>query len=199
MKKLLAVWALALGAMLSATPASAITLTFTPSAQHVNVGDTVSVDVTLSGLGSEILSAYDLNFLWDSSVLNWAVITVSDNLGMSLGINHNGLPNGNAGFDNSSLEADADLAAVQPDDFLMFRFTFTALADGVTSFTLGLDPDFERNFVGLDALSLNVDVGSACIAVGQGECRTAVPEPGTLALLGLGVLGMGLSRRRRAV
>lgn len=197
MKKLLAVWTIALGAMLSAAPASAITLTFTPSSQHVNIGDSVSVDVTLSGLGSEILSAYDLNFLWDPSVLGWTVISVSDNLGTSLGINTNGLPNGNSGFDNSSLETDADLAASQPNDFLMFRFSFVATADGVTSFTLGLDPDFERNFVGLDALSLNVDVGSACIAVGTGSC--AVPEPGTLALLGLGVLGMGLSRRRRAV
>ena len=58
MKKSLASLCLALGTLVSAASASAaVVVSFTPSSQHVNVGDTVTVDVSISGLGAEILSA----------------------------------------------------------------------------------------------------------------------------------------------
>jgi len=205
MKKLLAIWGVAVGALFSTAPASAISVYFDPSSQHVNVGDSVSVDVYIQDLGSEILSAFDLNFVYNASLLKWGVISwggANDQLGNTYGtapiIEWDSLVDGNLGVQGGALEDDATVAANQLDAFLLFSFTFNALADGVTSFGLGSDPDFERNFVGLDALSLNVDIGSACIAIGTGSCETTVPEPGTLGLLGLGVLGMALSRRRRA-
>lgn len=207
MKKLLSAISIAAGMALAAGSANAaIALSFTPSSSHINVGDLVSIDVSISGLGAQVLSGYDLNFLYDASVLNWGSITIyqspfgtdpfSDYLARDNGL----AQGGNLGFDITSFLTDAELSATQSDDFLLFNFIFKGMADGVTNFTLGTDPDFERLFVGLDALALDVNVGNACIAVGTGNCQT-IPEPGTAALLAIALLGAGVTagnaRRRR--
>lgn len=199
MKHLLPALAVAAGLCGLAAPAAAVpTLTFAPSATQIAVGDSVTIDATLSGLGDEILSAYDLNFVYQPTILNWSIITVFNGVfGISLGANTNGLPNGNLGFDDSSLLDDAELAATQSDTLLLFRFILSGAADGSTTFTLGADPDFERNFVGLNFESLAVDVGSICIAVGTGSCDNDVPEPATGLLAGGALLAAGFARRQR--
>ena len=74
MKKALSALALAAGT-LSAAPASAdIVVSFAPSATHLNIGDSVTIDMTISGLGTEILSAFDFNAIWNSSVATWTVL-----------------------------------------------------------------------------------------------------------------------------
>ena len=77
MKKLLVALGLVMGTFLSAAPASAaIVISFAPSAQHVNIGDSVGIDVSISGLGAEILSAYDLNFMYNGTLLNWTSVSI---------------------------------------------------------------------------------------------------------------------------
>ena len=204
MKKLIALCGLVLGTLLSAAPAGAApVLSFTPSSSHINVGDSVTIDATVSGLGAEILSAYDLNFTYNPALLNWQVVTqfISPfNVNFSAMAGFDNVVNGDLGFFLNSLDSDADLAAAQADSFLIFRFTLQGLTDGVTNFTLGPDLDFDRNFVGLDALSLDFGVGSACIAVGTGVCRAQVPEPASLGLVGVALLAAmapAALRRRR--
>jgi len=200
--------ALATALLCAAAPAAAgVVVTFTPSTQHANIGETLSVDVSIAGLGAEILSAFDLNFIYDGSVIGQNYRSVVGNsalqqLGGAYGVDpiwiFDSIALGNWGIQAVALADDATVATEQADAFLLARFQFSADANGTSLFTLGPDLDFQRNFVGLDSQSLDVTVHGACLAVGTGACT--VPEPAGYGLLGLALLGAGVPgalRRRR--
>jgi hypothetical protein len=199
MKSLLSGVALAAAALCTAAPASAaIVLNFTPSSSQIAVGESVQVVVTLTGLGAEILSAFDLEFVWNTgSVFNSAgSSTLCLQLGPDpFGCGFTGITDGNVGLEGSSTLPDAALAAIQPDTLEIGVFSFLGSADGVTQFTLGPDGDFQRNFIGLNFASLPVSVGSACIAVGTGRCE--VPEPASYGLAAIALLAAGVASRTR--
>lgn len=206
MKKLLASLALAAGLGFAAAPASAaVVVTFTSADTQYDVGETVVVEARISGLGDEILSAFDTDLVFGAGVLSATSVTFNAVLelgGVADSYYDATFAGGRVGTIAGSLLDDPTLVASQADEFLLLIYEFRAIADGVTTLTLGADLDFERNFVGLDALSLDVEVGSLCIAVGTGRCGggdNAVPVPGTLALSALGLLGLVLpgARRRR--
>jgi hypothetical protein len=106
------------------------------------------------------------------------------------------------GVIGGSLLNDDDLALVQTEDsFTFLTFTWKAETDGALFLKFGADPDFERNVVGLNALSLDAQFLGACVAIGTGNCDIVpVPEPASYGLAGLALLGCGLAttRRRRA-
>ncbi len=191
--------ALAVAALCASAPASAdIVISFVPSATNIAIGETVSVAMNISGLDAEILSAFDINLLFNEGVLD--NFSVAHNVALQWpgsGSFNVGFGSGDTDVFDFAFGNDAALAG-QANSFTVLTFGFTGVADGSTFMTLGLDPDFERNFVGLGFATLPVTVGGVCVSVGTGSCDGGtVPEPASYGLAGMALLAAGFASRTR--
>lgn len=196
--------AVAAAALLGATAAAAApVVSFAPSSMSVALGGPYTVDVNISGLGSQIVSAFDLNIKYNPAIVGITGYTLGAGLGGPWDSINASVPPMDFGVQAYSLTLfDDDIAAVQTDDaFTLMTLSFMGLADGVSALFFGNSPDFELNLVGRDGLSLeDVSFGRACIAVGQGDCSARVPEPKAYALVGLALACAcvpGFLRRRQ--
>lgn len=204
LKKSLAALAAA-GALLPALVSAAPTLSILPAVQTANVGDSVTVTVQISGLQAidEVVAAFDLNVLYDPSLLFWSVIDAGPGIDAMGGIGNvvSGFDgtNGAVGADVTSLlTSDDDLVPLQTDPQVLLQFTFAALADGAAYLNFGPDSDFQRLVVGRGFSPLDLVYTGACIAIGDSVCRQVdVPEPGTYGLVAAALLGAFATTRRR--
>lgn len=174
--------------------AQAITISFSPSDSQVDPGGTTNVDLVISDLGDEILTAFDLDVLFDSTILQY------DGFSFGTGLDTFGFGtiNGDTDFGGGlvnlfeiSFDFDEDLIDFQPDDFVLGTFTFTGIGLGTSAldiFLLGLAGQFV-----FDA-DLGFDVPSSLQADTQSG-SIEVPEPGTLILFLSGLLGIGMHRK----
>jgi hypothetical protein len=198
--RLLAVTAVALGTLLPTAPAQAVTVSVSPASQTIGVGGPATVNIIVSGL-TQALGGFSFLLGFNDTILSSVGFTPNpDNKMGAVPLDLSG------GFTGGSLDVfyvadaaanEAALAAAQGASFTLATVSFTGLAAGLSPLTLtGVALS---NFTGGATIpGVVVENGDICVvAAGTAGGCAKVPEPGTLVLLTLGMLGMGLTRRRR--
>lgn len=184
--------ALAAAICLAATSgAEAVTVVAAPSADPVGVGAGFDVVVSVSGLapGAPSLGAFSLDLGYDPGLLSYGGVTYGP--GLDLGVLgsfrvDDGSNPGSVAVDEISFEVAADLDLLQPDAFVLFTVSFTALTQGTSALTLASPGGFA------DAQGLLLP------ATLLGSSVTVVPEPATLLLVGFAFVGLAAARRAQA-
>jgi len=130
-----------LSALLFPGLASAISIGFSPSSQAVDVGDTVSVELTITGLGNlapASLGVFDLDVLFDPTVLAPSGVVfgdpvLGDQLDLfalgSLTASDDSTP-GILNLFELSLDSASDLDSLQAGSFTLATLDFTAVSLG---------------------------------------------------------------------
>ena len=190
---------LGIGFLLCLMPlsAGAISIDFSPVSQTVGPADTVLVDIVISDLAGEIVSAYDLDVTFDPTILSATDVSFGSFLGDEAFFevfSHFDLSAaGVVDFAQLSLLSDLDLALQQPDAFVLATLEFEAIGLGTSA--LDFVFDVFNDLKGTGAQVLNVTAGSGSVTG-----TVVVPEPHAALLFALGtwVIGTAIRRRPRA-
>ena len=194
--------ALAATALFWSSQANAVIIEFVPSTLGPLTGGTdVSVEVRASDLGGDVVSSFDILVNYDSTLLtNFSILHSQEfcfydcnPLSPTSDYLFGGDPIFGVGQTNWSILSflwNDELAWVQNGvSVLLFTMDFHVLADARAT-----DLSFTWNDQ-YDVKCANPDDPFDLYVCSP----TEVPEPGTLALLGLGLLGMAVSRRRQKI
>jgi len=174
-------------ALIAAAPVRAVTIDFVPASPYaVTSGGTLSVAVVVSGLGGDIVSAYDLDVLYDSGVLTPAGTPVAFSLMLGDSAFFEVLESTNTSvagvldFAAVSLLSDAALLTLQGGSSVtLATMTFDVIADATT------------------ALAFSWTAGND-IKGANNRVIFPTPEPGTLLLIAAGLVVAAMRRRVHA-
>ena len=212
-----------LAGVLFAVRAEAVPIiSISPVSQSVNVGDPVSVDILVSGLGAaEAVGGFSLILSFNSAILSGVGFSIDPDVDA-------GHPDGRLGVEDSSLsggfaggtldlfvfaqdfapagagpEEFANLKPLQGAGFRLATVNFSAIGAGLSPLTLSVAAPGGTFLSDADGANLAAtgENGSVCVAPAAGvpaNCDVAaVPEPGTIALFGTGIAALFLRRRRQ--
>ncbi|HPE70564.1 MAG TPA: PEP-CTERM sorting domain-containing protein [Candidatus Competibacter sp.] len=199
------------GALTFSATAHAITLGITPSATMLTVGDSLSAEVVVSGLGDfapPSLSVFDLNITFTPTTFGFTGVSFGSflgdlGLGEAFSIEDTSIPGIVNLVEVSWLEADGTtcffcippyLDDIQPASFVLATLMFDVLSPGPSDLTLSLNNNTPLGDGFGDPLPEVTIAAGPLITVQSGS---QIPEPATISLLafGMALLGFrGISR-----
>ncbi|BCL35090.1 cohesin domain-containing protein [Nostoc sp. MS1] len=195
-------WSITLGCSLLSPAiviptAQAVSLELIPAVQTVKVGDSLEVDVRISGLGdfqAPSMSGFALGLSFDPSLLKFKSLSFGDRLlGNLVGLSPettfsdfqtNG---GLVSFSQVSLDDEFSLNKAQPASFILGTVSFTAVRAGNSLLSLSFNDDSFIDEQGNPLLLSTIPKG-ASITINNGS--TQVPEP-NFNWLALGLVALG--------
>ena len=206
-----------LAAVLLVGRAEAASISLVPNTQNVALGSNFAVDVLVSGLGAgQSVGGASFLLSYDSSKISGTGFTLDPDAKMGFALDPvandfgSGFGAGGAspfeGFFVADLSLnDAALQVLQGASFRLATLNFTAIGSGFSPLTLAVEPTqgiFLSDGLGAELPTQGIS-GSVCVGNAAGgpndACNVAaVPEPGTMLLLGSGLAALVRNRRRKA-
>ena len=179
---------LLIAALLSATVDPAAVLTIDPSASNVSVGDTVTLNVDITGVSD--LFAYQFDLTFDPTILS--AVSVSNGLFLSMPSDGSFIP-GTIDNVGGGVSATADFIfgpgpGVTGDGTLAI-FQFTAIGSGTSAISTPLGSVILLDS-GLNDIAFTTSDGSVSVAGGSSN----VPEPSSRLFMGVGLLILPIVR-----
>lgn len=180
----------------------AVTLSLSPPSQTATPGNTVSLDLTIGGLGNfapDSLGDFDVDIRFDPNRLSFQSYSLGGLLGdvglvEALDNSSGDVGGGIVDLAEVSLLTPVELDSMQPESFVLATLDFLVdvLPTG-TSTTVSIDTGWVLG----DAFGSPLTVDTTGDAVIRNPNGGTAPAPATLVLLGLGVAVFGVQRRRQ--
>ena len=180
---------------LVAWPAQAIVLSLSGPDEPVTVGEAFELSLSVSELGGEIVSAFDLDLVFDAALFTASDVVFGTMLGGPTDSASGSLISaGRVDLFELSFLSDDTLAAMQADPVTLATLSLTAIAAGNGLFAFDVETPPGLDVKGRGALRLEFDsVDGYALAVAAPP--VSVPEPAPLALLSAALAPLAWRRR----
>jgi len=176
----------AAGALLTA---QASILSFDPVTQSIDAGNTAFVNVSISDLGADIVSAYDLSVSFDSAILGFSSIDINEVPFGFLPLTGSSSTSRELSFNLASFEPDFILDGLQGDSLLLATLGFNTLGAGTSALNFSF---VDVTGAAFSPLSPTTETGSITVN------SRAAPEPSAMILFAMSVVGFFAANKRKS-